>query len=69
MCRPSILSEQMPSTLVHLALAGLIAGALLRREFDSRSLALVLVVTATPDLDSLVGLVIEGRIGRRSTRC
>lgn len=50
----------MPSTLVHLALAGLIAGTLLHREFDGRSLGAVLLVTAAPDLDSLVGLVIEG---------
>jgi inner membrane protein len=44
----------MPSTIVHLALAGLIAAALLGEQFDRRALAVVLVVVAVPDLDSFI---------------
>ena len=44
----------MPSTIVHLALAGLIAAALLGDYFDRKSLAVVLVVVAIPDLDSFI---------------
>lgn len=50
----------MPSMLVHAALAGLIAGTLLHREFDLRTLAVVVGVTVLPDLDAFVGLVVEG---------
>lgn len=50
----------MPSTLVHVALAGLVAGTLLHREFDLRSLSVVLALTAFPDLDAVVGLAVEG---------
>ena len=46
----------MPSTLVHLAIAALIAAVLLGEAFDRRSLAVVLAVTAIPDLDSFVAL-------------
>lgn len=50
----------MPSLAVHWALAGLIAAALLRDEFDARALAIVLVVTAIPDLDVFIGMVFSG---------
>ena len=46
----------MPSTIVHLAFAGLLASALLGFAFDRRSLAIVLAVTAFPDLDAFVAL-------------
>ncbi|WP_135661535.1 metal-dependent hydrolase [Halorhabdus rudnickae] len=54
----------MPSTVVHLALGGLIAAALLRDSFGIRSLAVVAVLVIVPDLDAFAGLVIEG--GHRS---
>lgn len=47
----------MPSTVVHLAFAGMIAAALLGDAFDRRTLLVVLAVTALPDLDSFVALV------------
>lgn len=47
----------MPSTLVHLALGGVIAAALLGSAFDRRSLLVVLAVVAAPDLDSFIALV------------
>ncbi|AUV82625.1 hypothetical protein C2R22_14065 [Salinigranum rubrum] len=50
----------MPSTLVHMALGGLVGAALLTSEFDARAVALVVAVTAVPDLDSLAGLVLPG---------
>lgn len=46
----------MPSTIVHLAFAGLIASALLGDAFDRKALAVVLAVTAFPDLDSFIAL-------------
>lgn len=46
----------MPSTIVHLAFAGLIASALLGEAFDRKALAVVLAVTAFPDLDSFIAL-------------
>ncbi|MFB6073398.1 MAG: metal-dependent hydrolase [Haloarculaceae archaeon] len=46
----------MPSSLVHLAFAGMIAAVLLGGAFDRRSLLVVLGVTAIPDLDAFVGL-------------
>jgi hypothetical protein len=49
----------MPSTVVHLALAGLLAAGLLGAAFDSRALAVVLVAAAIPDLDAFASLVIE----------
>lgn len=50
----------MPSTVVHLALAGLIAAALLGRAFDGRALAVVLALVVIPDLDAFAGFVIPG---------
>jgi inner membrane protein len=46
----------MPSTLVHLSIAALIAAVLLGEAFGRRSLAVVLAVTAIPDLDSFIAL-------------
>jgi len=46
----------MPSTIVHLAFAGMLAAALLGSAFDRRALAIVLIVTAFPDLDSFIAL-------------
>lgn len=50
----------MVSTLVHLSVAGLLAAALLPREFDGRALAVVLLVTAVPDLDAFLALAFPG---------
>lgn len=47
----------MPSTVVHLAFAGMIAAALLGEAFDRRALLAVFAVTAIPDLDSFIALV------------
>lgn len=49
-------ANQMPSTVIHLAFAGLLTAALLGREFDRWSLVVVLVVVAFPDLDSFIAL-------------
>lgn len=50
----------MPSTVVHVALAGLVGVALLGEEFTPRALGVVLVVTAAIDSDAFVGLVLPG---------
>lgn len=50
----------MPSTLVHMALGGLVGAALLTSEFDARAIAVVVAVTAFPDLDAFAGLVLPG---------
>jgi membrane-bound metal-dependent hydrolase YbcI (DUF457 family) len=50
----------MPSTLVHVAIAGLVGTALLADEFDRRSIAVVLLVAVVPDLDAFAGLVLPG---------
>jgi hypothetical protein len=50
----------MPSTVVHLAIGGLVAVALLRDEFGWWSLGAVLAFAAFPDLDTFVGLVVPG---------
>jgi hypothetical protein len=44
----------VPSTVVHLALAGVVAAALLGATLDRRALAVVLVAVALPDLDSFI---------------
>jgi membrane-bound metal-dependent hydrolase YbcI (DUF457 family) len=49
----------MPSTLVHVAVAGLVGAALLA-VLDRRSAAVVLVAGTVPDLDTFVGLVLRG---------
>lgn len=50
----------MPSEVVHLAVAALLAAGLLGDEFDARSLGVVLVVAAVPDLDTFTGIVLPG---------
>lgn len=50
----------MPSELVHLALGGIVAVALLGEAYDRRTLAVVLAFAAVPDLDAFVGLVVTG---------
>jgi hypothetical protein len=50
----------MPSTLVHLALAGLLAAGLLGAAFDRRALVVVALATIVPDLDAFAGFVIPG---------
>jgi inner membrane protein len=50
----------MPSTVVHVGFAALVAAALLGTHFDRRSLLVVLAVTAFPDLDTFLGLVWTG---------
>jgi hypothetical protein len=54
----------MPSTVVHLALAGMVAAALLGDAFDRRSLLVVFAVVAFPDLDSFASLV--SSVGHRA---
>lgn len=50
----------MASTVVHLALAVLIAAGLLGDEFDARSLGVVLLAVVVPDLDAFAGFVLPG---------
>jgi hypothetical protein len=50
----------MPSLVVHVALAGLVGAALLGREFDRRTILLVLAVPVVPDLDAFGGFLIPG---------
>lgn len=50
----------MPSVVVHVAVAGLLATSLLSDHFDSRTAMIVMVAAAIPDLDTLVGLWIPG---------
>jgi inner membrane protein len=47
----------VPSTIVHMALAGLIATALLGRAFNRRSVGFILAVVLIIDLDSFVDVV------------
>lgn len=50
----------MPSTLVHLAIAGLLATALLGRAFSTRALAVVLAAVVVVDLDVFLGYYVLG---------
>ncbi|UIP01142.1 metal-dependent hydrolase [Halobaculum sp. CBA1158] len=51
----------MPSTIVHLGLAGLLAAALVRDDhFGRRAVAVVLIAAALPDLDSFLSPVLAG---------
>ena len=50
----------MPSTLVHVAFAGLIGTALLGRRFDAKGIAAVLLVAALIDLDTFVDVWATG---------
>jgi hypothetical protein len=47
----------MPSTLVHVAVAGMLAAALLGPYYDRQAVLIVFALTAFPDLDSFVALV------------
>jgi len=50
----------MPSTVVHVAFAGLLGVALLGDEFDTRAILFVMGCTALLDLDTLIGVVVPG---------
>ncbi len=50
----------MPSTLVHMALAGLLAAALLADDFSPRTVGIIFVMTAALDLDTFIGVVVPG---------
>ncbi|WIV66333.1 metal-dependent hydrolase [Natrialbaceae archaeon AArc-T1-2] len=50
----------MPSTVVHVALAGLMGAALLGEEFDTRAILVVMAATAIIDLDTLIGIYVPG---------
>jgi hypothetical protein len=50
----------MPSTLVHVAFAGLLAAALLGSAYDRRAVLLVLGAAAVPDLDSFAVVLFAG---------
>lgn len=53
----------MPPTLVHAALGGLLAAALLDRAFSRRGAAVVVAAAAAPDLDAPLALVLPGAHG------
>lgn len=50
----------MPSSLVHVAFAGLLAAALLGAAYDLRALLVVLAVAAAPDLDAFGAFLFSG---------
>lgn len=50
-------SHAVPSTLVHVAIGGLVATALLGDRFSSRAVAVALLAAAVPDLDSFLVFV------------
>ncbi|MGQ3413440.1 metal-dependent hydrolase [Natrinema sp. LN54] len=50
----------MPSTVVHVAFAGLLGVALLGDEFDTRAILIVMGCAALLDLDTLIGIVVPG---------
>lgn len=50
----------MPSTVVHVGLAGLLGAALLADRFDTKAILIVLAATAVLDLDTLIGMVWDG---------
>lgn len=50
----------MPSTLVHVAFGAILGTALLGTAFDRRSMAIVLVVAAVPDLDAFAVVLFSG---------
>ncbi|PGF17911.1 metal-dependent hydrolase [Natrinema sp. CBA1119] len=50
----------MPSTVVHVAFAGLLGVALLGDEFDTRAILFVMGCSALLDLDTLIGVVVPG---------
>jgi len=53
----------MPPTLVHAALGGLLAAALLDRAFSWRGAAVVVAAAAAPDLDAPLSLLLPGAHG------
>jgi hypothetical protein len=53
----------MPPTLVHAALGGLLAAALLDRAFSRRGAAVVVAAAAAPDLDAPLALLLPGAHG------
>lgn len=53
----------MPPTLVHAALGGLLAAALLDRAFSRRGAAVVVAAAAAPDLDAPLALAFPGAHG------
>lgn len=50
----------MPSEVLHIALAGLIAAALLGDYFDARTVLVVIGFALIPDLDTFTGLLLPG---------
>lgn len=50
----------MPSTVVHVAVAGLVGCALLADDFGPRAIGAVLLAAALPDLDTFAGFVLPG---------
>jgi len=50
----------VPSTLVHVAVGGLVGAALLGDRFTPKAIAVVLVAAAVPDLDSFLAPLIAG---------
>ncbi|MFC5366195.1 metal-dependent hydrolase [Salinirubrum litoreum] len=50
----------MPSTVVHVAVAGLVGCALLADDFSPRAIGVVLLAAVVPDLDTFAGLVLPG---------
>lgn len=50
----------MPSTVVHVAFAGLLGAALLDDTFDTRAILVVMGSSALLDLDTLLGIVVPG---------
>lgn len=50
----------MPSTVVHVGVAAVLAAALLGRHLTPRRAGAVLVAAVIPDLDTFVGLVVTG---------
>jgi hypothetical protein len=53
----------MPPTLVHAALGGLLAAALLDRAFSRRGAAVVVAAAVFPDLDAPISLLLPGAHG------
>jgi len=50
----------VPSTVVHVAFAGLLGAALLADAFDTRAILFVMGSSALLDLDTLLGIVVPG---------
>jgi len=50
----------MPSTVVNVAVGGLLAAALLGAAFDRRAVLAVLAAAAAPDLDAVAAVVVDG---------